>query len=416
MESKHQKQDKYPTMAASTERRLMASSYLSGADAKSLAKVLEKYCPTELEPANPPQCGSPDLSDPIVAEDCKNFQQRYGFSIVPRPVGKNERLERLKAVLRKSDPDSTSKDDPADPCSDAFVPSDANGRRLADDLRSETCGTVLVNKKYEHEISFACIFRNEARFLKEWITFHRMVGVEHFYLFNNASSDDFFQVLEPFIRQGTVDLINWNTRDARGGDWVYIETEALNSALRLARGRSKWLAFIDTDEFLYPVHADSLPNLLKDFEQYGSLSVRYNMFGTSNVKKIGPTDLLIEKLTHSCSEDSFHNHMFKPIVRPEYVDCCENSHYCLMLSGFNSVTEDFEPLTYHSIRSVKNTKLAVNHYWTRDIAFFEEHKLPQLVNFGASKDQCLKNLIDLDEAEHKAILRWVPKLRTCMSL
>ena len=40
-----------------------------------------------------------------------------------------------------------------------------------------------VFKKYD--VTLCAIFRNEALFLKEWIDYHRTIGIEHFYLYNN---------------------------------------------------------------------------------------------------------------------------------------------------------------------------------------------------------------------------------------
>ncbi|MGC1878452.1 MAG: glycosyltransferase family 92 protein [Rhabdochlamydiaceae bacterium] len=43
---------------------------------------------------------------------------------------------------------------------------------------------------YDFEVSVATIFRDEARFLKEWIEFHKLIRVEHFYLYNHRSQDN----------------------------------------------------------------------------------------------------------------------------------------------------------------------------------------------------------------------------------
>jgi len=93
-----------------------------------------------------------------------------------------------------------------------------------------------------------------------------------------------------------------------------------------------------------------------------------------------------------------------------------NSHYCQMLPGFTPVTEDFQPLGYKSLREIKSRKLALNHYWTRDLAFFKEHKLPRLLAWGVSEDECYRNIVDLNEIEDSLILRWVPQLKSFMDL
>ena len=63
------------------------------------------------------------------------------------------------------------------------------------------------NKKYN--ISICAIFKNEANYMKEWIEFHQMMGVDHFYLYNNNSADDYFSVLSQYIEKGIVTLVEW---------------------------------------------------------------------------------------------------------------------------------------------------------------------------------------------------------------
>ena len=44
----------------------------------------------------------------------------------------------------------------------------------------------------------ACtIYRDDADYLPEWIEFHRLVGVERFFLYDNGSTDDHLEVLAP---------------------------------------------------------------------------------------------------------------------------------------------------------------------------------------------------------------------------
>jgi hypothetical protein len=55
------------------------------------------------------------------------------------------------------------------------------------------------------------MFKDEAPWLKEWISYHHnILGVEHFYLYNNDSSDDYREVLRPWIDQHIVELIDWS--------------------------------------------------------------------------------------------------------------------------------------------------------------------------------------------------------------
>lgn len=38
-------------------------------------------------------------------------------------------------------------------------------------------------------LAVCAIFKDEAAYLREWLDFHLLMGVEHFYLYDNGSSD-----------------------------------------------------------------------------------------------------------------------------------------------------------------------------------------------------------------------------------
>ena len=54
----------------------------------------------------------------------------------------------------------------------------------------------------------------------EWIEFHRLVGVERFFLYDNGSTDDHREVLAPYVEEGIVTCTtgrarSWGTTVAR---------------------------------------------------------------------------------------------------------------------------------------------------------------------------------------------------------
>ena len=88
-------------------------------------------------------------------------------------------------------------------------------------------------------LAVAAIFQNEARFLKEWIDFHRIVGVEHFYLFDHLSQDNPRKVLEPYIDIGLVQLTSWPIQYTNVYEWTELQCLAYERALHWARGKTK---------------------------------------------------------------------------------------------------------------------------------------------------------------------------------
>src|ERR1700677_829122 len=58
-----------------------------------------------------------------------------------------------------------------------------------------------------YNFSVCAIFKNEATYLREWLEYNLLIGVDHIYLYNNGSTDDSLIVLEPYVKNGTVTVI-----------------------------------------------------------------------------------------------------------------------------------------------------------------------------------------------------------------
>ena len=137
----------------------------------------------------------------------------------------------------------------------------------------------VVLPAYEYQLSICAIFQNEARFLKEWIDFHKKQGIEHFWLYNNLSQDDYLSVLQTYVDNGTVDLIDWPyPNDDDSTKWHWIQCNAYNDAIIQMQNRVKWCAFIDTDEFLFSPKED-LKEVLDDYDQYSGVVINWVMYG-----------------------------------------------------------------------------------------------------------------------------------------
>ena len=84
--------------------------------------------------------------------------------------------------------------------------------------------------------------------LKEWIQHHIWQGVEHFYLIDEGSVDDYWTEIEAYIRKKivTIDMI---------GE-VSAPKDKRDVAFRRYKDQSTWFAIIDTNTFLYSTPID----------------------------------------------------------------------------------------------------------------------------------------------------------------
>ena len=280
----------------------------------------------------------------------------------------------------------------------------------------------LDNPKYY--LSLVAIFRDESRFLKEWIEFYRMLGVEHFYLYNHLSKDNYMEVLQSYIDQGIVELYNVTEEATDLKHWNKIQTDTYTQATKLTANKTEWLLMIDTDEFLFPVQEKNLVNALRNYDEYAALSVNWKMFGSSDVQKIPDNKLLIETLLYNNGASGTDiigsvEHV-KTIVKPRYVKKVGNPHYPILKPGYYQITENFEYFYGHLIPIESRNIFRINHYWARDLDFFYSNKLSRihLINKKLDEEQIKERKQNLSNTNSnisttydEAILKYVPELR-----
>ena len=118
----------------------------------------------------------------------------------------------------------------------------------------------------------ACI-KNEEPNLIEWLEFHKLVGVEHFYLYDNVSEDNTKELLQPYIDSGEVSYYFT--------DMDQCQFPSYYNALTAFRDFSKWMAFIDLDEFLFSPKGDLCEELKKFEGAAPAIAVNEVFFGSS---------------------------------------------------------------------------------------------------------------------------------------
>ncbi len=178
-------------------------------------------------------------------------------------------------------------------------------------------------KKYT--LSICGIFRNEARYLKEWIEYHRLVGVDHFYLYNNKSIDYYKRALEPYIQAGIVTFMNWpdcltEWEESPDRDNWALSTQvpAYEHAIKLkASLESKWLVFVDIDEFLVPFEKATLAEQLLPYDEYAAVTLSRVYYDASKIDTIPRRRLVIESTELTRGEDNPQKSVSKTIFKPD---------------------------------------------------------------------------------------------------
>jgi glycosyltransferase involved in cell wall biosynthesis len=220
------------------------------------------------------------------------------------------------------------------------------------------------NFKPANFLSICMIVKNEGAYLREFIEYHKLVGVDKFYIYDNASTDDTKAVLAPYIKSGVVDYTWWP------GDKMQLP--ANNDCLEKHRLDTKWLAFIDADEFLVPVDAGGgIAQFLKSLpKSVAQLHVAWANYGSSgHVQK--PEGLVIENFRRRAdfSDTYMMGRNYKSIINPRFargVRC-----HTASVAG-QSVNENLETKNMKKNLFMPKNKIRINHYLTKSREEFDK--------------------------------------------
>ena len=238
--------------------------------------------------------------------------------------------------------------------------------------RKAARGILLLGYKKYHEIikneditnfpqtlSIMAIMKNEGPYIKEWLDYHILVGVEKFYLYDNESTDNTTEILKPYIESGFVEYTYWPGKAQ--------QQIAYTDCFNKHAFDTKWMAVIDLDEFIVPVDYDTIPEYLKTLpKNFAELVIGWVQYGSSN-HKTKPNGLVIENY----KRHALKNWGIKSIVNPRLVYETLNPH-THEVAGFiiDENGKKMGRIIQDENRNITTNKIRCNHYVTKS---FEEY-------------------------------------------
>jgi hypothetical protein len=287
-------------------------------------------------------------------------------------------------------------------------------------LPSNKVQASSINEKLEkpYQLAVCAIFQNETFFLREWIEYHRIVGVEHFYLYNNLSTDNYEEVLRPYIEAGIVDLFDWPIETSNQREYLnLLQLPAYNDALARVRNAAQWVAFIDLDEFLVPLRHNNLLDMLTEYEDCAGLAINWQIFGTSNIDDLPVNKLVTESFVLKAPPLYGRNQIVKLIVQPQYVESIFNPHSFHFFPGYYAVNSHKIPLKEGQMgQEVVLDTACINHYWFGSMNWLLNCKIPRREKWGIKLPmEYLDEIIKAhNEVQDESIQRFVPQLKQRM--
>lgn len=212
-------------------------------------------------------------------------------------------------------------------------------------------------------LSLCAIIKDENAYLEEWIQYHRKIGVEHFFIYDNDSQ---IPVAKTLSELGLKQYVTLKTIHGKSK-----QVKAYQHCLRVHGSKSKWIGFIDIDEFIVPKSTKGRMDLfLKDYENYGGLGLSWYIFG-SNGHQYRTSKPQIESFTFRSKPDFLPNSHIKSIVQPKFVKSAYNAHAFHYIKDKYCVNESLIPIqgafTPHSSETIQ-----LNHYYCRSFEEFQD--------------------------------------------
>jgi len=94
---------------------------------------------------------------------------------------------------------------------------------------------------FKHELAVCAIMKDEGPYLKEWLDYHILVGVQHFYLYDNGCTDDTDDILKSYIEAKVATLIRFPGER--------MQKNAYNDCIARFYNEAKWILDQVVDEF-----------------------------------------------------------------------------------------------------------------------------------------------------------------------
>lgn len=210
-----------------------------------------------------------------------------------------------------------------------------------------------------YNLSILAMFKNESMIIKDWVTHYLKEGVEHFYLIDNGSTDDYWEKIK--IYEKYITLVKDPTRLPKN-----TQTHLYNKIyFDITKRETKWLIICDIDEYIYARNEylkiiDVLNKLPENVEK---IWLPWKIFGSNgNIKQ---PDNIIKSFTKRKSDYKNDKGFGKTICRTKNLNnfgCCghivslNKNNIC-----YNANGQNLDNFTLNN-ENCNKLNLHLNHY------------------------------------------------------
>lgn len=214
--------------------------------------------------------------------------------------------------------------------------------------------------------SICLLIRDENKYLVEWLN-HHLKLVDHIYIYDNGLNERTTEIITEnnFTPEeiAKITIIDWSTQHKN------VQEEAYNDFLEKYGSETRWVAFIDSDEFLTINSEKSINEILEANSKYTELQIKFVEYNANGLVNYEDKPVQ-ERFTQEFNDftELYHKEFVQP-VRIDHMD----RHYAIYEDPYGKYVDEKKEL-FH-----------IKHYYTKSYEEWVEK-----MKRGSSDPSCLK--------------------------
>jgi len=224
------------------------------------------------------------------------------------------------------------------------------------------------------KVALVCIAKDEDEYIKEWIDYHKKLGFDNIFVFENNWRCK--------VKDDAVTIIEF--------DGEVKQIPAYNTFIERFRYEYDWVAFLDVDEFVVLKKHENIKDFLNEYDSVeNGIAINWVIFGSNGHKEPLENYSLLKRFTKRQIDKNQHIKTFLKLKR--FGVKMVNAHYPNVIlndTNFNEVSGTFNLKGDLEIAQI-------NHYFCKTLPEFRKK-----INRGRA-DMKTKRIIEEWEPHNK---------------
>lgn len=215
----------------------------------------------------------------------------------------------------------------------------------------------MMDFKYNTSICLIC--KDENPYINEWLEYHIDIGINHFYIYDNMSTVPIKEsIKKEYLNKCTIR--DWKLNVKEHGN---IQIKCYSNCLYNYSRESKWIAFIDADEFINIKDNSNINDFMQQYEKYDGLYIDWLTYNANG--KIKKEDGLVrERFTKVVP---YYNDIRGKCIVKAHRIVAMSPHFPMMSNNYNTIVDSdckrvYSPMSYGL---TPMDKITLDHYITK---------------------------------------------------